>query len=114
MQDVLCPGQIQKSEDVLHPLSRMEDQLLVGDLEAVVRTKLVALVFHGSDGCVPLLQALPVRLEVKTCDCHFAGDNRVHCRSSIWKNIEENMSFMQQCRRLLFDDISCLKKLVRV
>ena len=63
--------------------------MIHSDLETVALSQLVTLVLHGSDGCVPLLQALPVRLEVKPGNSHFSGDDGMHRGPSIcWRRFK--------------------------
>lgn len=77
MQHRLVPRYIQELQHVLHPRAGVQDQLLVRHAETPLGPQLPALVVHGFDGAVPLLQTLSVTGQVEAGDCHFPGYDRV-------------------------------------
>lgn len=77
MQYWFTPRQIQEPKNLLHPFSRMQNELLVGYSKAPLRSQFPALIVHGLNGSIPLLQTLTITSEIKTGDGYFTWDDRV-------------------------------------
>lgn len=65
MKHRLVPGDLEKSQNLFHPVARMKHQLFVGHHKASIETDLFALFVHRRYRVIPLCQALPVWCQIE-------------------------------------------------
>ena len=71
MQNGVVPGNLEKLEDLLHRLLRLQHKLLVVDHHTAILSNLLALIVHRRDCLIPLLHALTIIGEIEAGDGDF-------------------------------------------
>lgn len=73
------PWDIKELKNTPHPLTRMQDKLLIVHHEATWGSHITALVIHSLNRWVPFRQTLAIACQIKPCDSHLHNQCQVKC-----------------------------------